>query len=226
MPHIPSVTEGRASSDGTLNQDRDTVLDEKDAHHHASGDEKVGSEASGTVASPASVDGTVTTAADPPAPDKQTSPAAPAEPEAQRTKAETTIVMLALAISLFLAALDMTIITTAVPTISSELKSSAGYVWIGSSYLLGNAAFVPMWGKVSDIFGRKTILICAAVVFLVGSAICGASVNMGMLIAARAIQGVGAGGLISLPNIAVSDLFSQRRRAKYLGLLGGEFLLT
>ncbi|GJN70346.1 hypothetical protein PLIIFM63780_003064 [Purpureocillium lilacinum] len=226
MPHIPSVTEGRASSDGTLNQDRDTVLDEKDAHHHASGDEKVGSEASGTVASPASVDGAVTTAADPPAPDKQTSPAAPAEPEAQRTKAETTIVMLALAISLFLAALDMTIITTAVPTISSELKSSAGYVWIGSSYLLGNAAFVPMWGKVSDIFGRKTILICAAVVFLVGSAICGASVNMGMLIAARAIQGVGAGGLISLPNIAVSDLFSQRRRAKYLGLLGAVWAIA
>ncbi|KAJ6442884.1 multidrug resistance protein fnx1 [Purpureocillium lavendulum] len=227
MPHTPSVTEGRASSDGTLNPGLDAAADEKETHRYGPvDDEKGGSEASGTVASPPSVDGTVTTAVPPPAAGAQDAPATPAEPEAQRTKAETTIVMLALAVSLFLAALDMTIITTAIPTISSELKSSAGYVWIGSSYLLGNAAFVPMWGKVSDIFGRKTILICAAVVFLVGSALCGASVNMGMLIAARAIQGVGAGGLISLPNIAVSDLFSQRRRAKYLGLLGAVWAIA
>ncbi|UNI23424.1 hypothetical protein JDV02_009242 [Purpureocillium takamizusanense] len=230
MPHIPSGTEGRASSDGTLYPDHDAALDEK---NHASGDEKGDRSdvpGAGIASPPASVDGNVTAApVDAPEPDSQqtpTAPAPPVEPEAQRTKAETTIVMLALAISLFLAALDMTIITTAVPTISSELKSSAGYVWIGSSYLLGNAAFVPMWGKVSDIFGRKTILICAAVVFLVGSAICGASVNMGMLIAARAIQGVGAGGLISLPNIAVSDLFSQRGRAKYLGLLGAVWAIA
>lgn len=142
-------------------------------------------------------------------------------PEAQRTAAETTAVMLALASSLFLAALDMTIITTAVPTISSELNSSAGYIWIGSAYLLGVASFIPTWGKVSDIFGRKTILLCAVAVFLVGSALCGASVSMPMLIASRAVQGVGAGALMVLPNVAISDLFSQRKRSKYLGMLGG-----
>ncbi|KAM4058536.1 major facilitator superfamily protein [Hirsutella rhossiliensis] len=142
-------------------------------------------------------------------------------PESGRTSIETFLVMFALCLALFLAALDMTIITTAIPTISSHFDSSVGYVWIGSAYLLGNATFVPTWGKISDIFGRKPVLIAAVIIFWIGSLLCAVSNSMGMLIAARAIQGVGGGGTIVLPNICVSDLFSMRRRSLYFGILGG-----
>ncbi|CAM1504480.1 Fc.00g020710.m01.CDS01 [Cosmosporella sp. VM-42] len=158
--------------------------------------------------------------------DKETAPSGapptsrPADPEAGRTKIETILIMSALCLALFLAALDMTIITTAIPTISHEFNSSQGYIWIGSAYLLGNGAFVPIWGKISDIFGRKPIILTAAATFWIGSLLCAVSKNMAMLIASRAIQGVGGGGLIVLPNIAVSDLFSMRNRGMYFGILG------
>ncbi|KAI9150667.1 MFS drug transporter [Paramyrothecium foliicola] len=132
------------------------------------------------------------------------------DPETERTATETTAIMLALGGSLFLAALDMTIVTTAVPIISSELKSSSGYIWIGSAYLLGVASFIPTWGKVSDIFGRKTILLCAVLVFLLGSALCGASVSMPMLIASRAIQGVVVWAIASAIGPLIGGAFSSR----------------
>ncbi|KXH50565.1 multidrug resistance protein fnx1 [Colletotrichum nymphaeae SA-01] len=141
-------------------------------------------------------------------------------PEAGRTKLETTLIVLSLCAALFLAALDVTIITTAVPTIAEEFNSNIGYIWIGSAYLLSNAAFVPTWGKISDIWGRKPILLCAVGVFWVGSLICGLSTSMGMLIGARAIQGIGGGGIIVLVNICVSDLFSMRQRGVYFGVMG------
>ncbi|KAH6960601.1 hypothetical protein HG530_004252 [Fusarium avenaceum] len=142
------------------------------------------------------------------------------DPEAGRTKSENILIMSALCLALFLAALDTTIITTAVPTIATEFNSSQGYVWIGTAYLLGNAAFVPTWGKISDIFGRKPVILAAAIIFWIGSLLCAVSNGMTMLIAARAIQGIGGGGLIVLPNIAISDLFSIRNRGMYFGILG------
>ncbi|RFU75555.1 multidrug resistance fnx1 [Trichoderma arundinaceum] len=151
-------------------------------------------------------------------PPTQQSPAE--EPEAGRTKLETFLIIFALCLALFLAALDMTIITTAIPTISNHFNSSTGYIWIGSAYLLGNAAFVPTWGKISDIFGRKPTLIATVTIFWIGSLLCAVSTSMGMLIAARAIQGVGGGGTIVLPNICISDLFSMRKRGMYFGILG------
>ncbi|KAJ8115357.1 hypothetical protein OPT61_g2979 [Boeremia exigua] len=147
-------------------------------------------------------------------------------PEASRSKMETAIIMGALAMSLFLSSLDTTIITTAVPTIVNQFDAPAGYVWIGSAYLLGNAAFVPVWGKVSDIFGRKQILLVAVGMFLLGSLLCAVSQNMGMLIAARAVQGVGGGGAIVLPNICISDLFPLQERGMYFGLLGTVWALA
>lgn len=113
------------------------------------------------------------------------------EPEAERTKFQTTVIVLALASGLFLAALDMTIITTAIPTISAQFDSPLGYTWIGSAYLLANAAVVPFWGKISDIWGRKPIILVAVAIFWVGSLLCALSVNMGMLIGSRAVQGAG-----------------------------------
>ncbi|CZT52202.1 related to DHA14-like major facilitator efflux transporter [Rhynchosporium secalis] len=147
-------------------------------------------------------------------------------PEAGRTKFQTTVIMGALSMSLFLSALDSTIITTAVPTIVSHFDAPVGYIWVGSAYLLGNAAVVPVWGKISDIFGRKQTLLGAVSVFLLGSLLCAISQSMGMLIAARAIQGIGGGGAIVLPNLCISDLFSMKERGMYFGLLSAVWALA
>lgn len=90
-------------------------------------------------------------------------------------------------ISVLLAALDIAIITTPLPTISSHFHSSTGYVWIGSAFLLGSGASGPTWGKLSDIFGRRPLILSAAAIFLLGSTICGASTSVAMLIAGRAL---------------------------------------
>jgi predicted MFS family arabinose efflux permease len=160
-------------------------------------------------------------------------------PDLQKTASETpsqaeklgkgriAVIMLSLCIALFLAALDMTIITTALPAIAGAFKASTSdYTWVGSAYLLANAASVPLWGKLSDIWGRKPVILLANVVFLVGSLLCAVSVSIGMLIGSRILQGVGGGGLVVLVNIVISDLFSMRERAKYFGLVGMTWALA
>lgn len=156
-----------------------------------------------------------------PAPEEQgPTPTVAAAPEDQRSKLQTFVIVLALCTAVFLAALDVTITTVAVPTISSDFHSNAGFTWIGSAYLLANAAAAPSWGKMSDIFGRKPVLLTAVGVFWVGSLLCGVSVNMGMLIVGRAVQGIGGGGTLILVNISISDMFSVRKRGVYLGFVG------
>ncbi|KAI4206265.1 MAG: hypothetical protein LQ348_001028 [Seirophora lacunosa] len=119
-------------------------------------------------------------------------PVAAHEEEPKMSTAKVALIMLALCIAVFLAALDTTIITTAVPTIASRFNASqADYTWIGSAYLLAAAASTPTWGKFSDIWGRKPILLVANVVFLAGSLIAALSVGIKMLLAGRAIQGIG-----------------------------------
>ncbi|KAL8872453.1 MAG: hypothetical protein Q9174_001923 [Haloplaca sp. 1 TL-2023] len=140
--------------------------------------------------------------------DEKSAPPTEGEP---RSKSKTLLIMLALCIAVFLAALDTTIITTAVPTIAVRFNASeADYTWIGSSYLLAAAASGPTWGKLSDIWGRKPILLVANIVFLVASLISALSINVKMLLGGRALQGIGGGGLIILANICISDLFSMR----------------
>ena len=112
--------------------------------------------------------------------------------------------------AVFLAALDITIITTALPTISQHFQSSSGYTWVGSAYLLANSASTIVWGKFSDIFGRKPVLLLANIVFLLGSVLAATAVSITMLIVARVIQGLGGGALIVLVNICIGDLFSPR----------------
>lgn len=137
------------------------------------------------------------------------------------SKARISIIMFSLMMALFLAALDVTIITTALPTIAQHFKAStADYTWVGSSYLLANAASVPLWGKLSDIWGRKPMIIMANVIFMAGSLIAGICNTIGLLIGGRVIQGIGGGGLVILVNICVADLFSMRDRPKYYGFLG------
>ena len=101
--------------------------------------------------------------------------------------------------------------TTAIPTIAERFHASqADYTWIGSAYLLAAAAATPTWGKFSDIWGRKPIILAANGVFFFGSLIAALSINIKMLLAGRVLQGIGGGGLVILANICVSDLFSMR----------------
>ncbi|KAL8793293.1 MAG: hypothetical protein Q9195_004070 [Heterodermia aff. obscurata] len=132
------------------------------------------------------------------------------EPAKSHGRLRIAAILLALALSLFIAALDTTIVATAIPTISSELHSASGYSWIGGAYLLANAAGAPIWAKISDIWGRKPILLVAVAIFGGGSLMCALSNSMEMLIAARALQGVASGGLMQLVNIVISDIFSMR----------------
>ncbi|KAJ5759205.1 Efflux pump dotC [Penicillium odoratum] len=140
-------------------------------------------------------------------------------PSPPRGKLRITAIMLALSLSMFVAALDQTIIATAIPTIAAKFNSAAGYTWIGGAYLLANAAGSCIWAKLSDIWGRKLILLIAVAWFLISSIICAAAVNMQMLIAGRALQGIAGGGVLQLNTIIISDLFSVRHRSLYLGLM-------
>ena len=126
-------------------------------------------------------------------------------------KGSMVIITVSLGMATFLAALDVAVVTTALPYIASDLHASqTGYSWIGSAYLLTYAAMGPFWAKSSDILGRKPALLAANIVFFVGSLVCALSSSVGMLIAGRAIQGAGGGGLIVLVNITLGDLVSMR----------------
>ncbi|CAZ84460.1 unnamed protein product [Tuber melanosporum] len=156
------------------------------------------------------------------APDAITEPHAVA-PEGQQeglSQKRKAIIVLALCICVFLAALDQTIITTAMPIIAAQFNSATGYTWIGSSYLLTSAAFLPAWGKLSDIWGRKPVLLSAAMIFLIGSILCAAAPNLGMLLVGRVVQGLGAGGQLGLVNVTIADLIAVRERGMYLSYIG------
>jgi hypothetical protein len=121
------------------------------------------------------------------------------------------LVMIALSLAIFLVSLDTVVITTALPTIAHQFGlTNSGYAWIGSAYLLTNAAFVPFWGRISDIFGRKPTLLVASFFFLAGSIISALAPNGAALISGRAVQGFGGGGMGVLVNIVISDIFDMR----------------
>ncbi|THY81077.1 putative major facilitator superfamily transporter, partial [Aureobasidium pullulans] len=123
------------------------------------------------------------------------------DPYNGRSKRKVAVIMLALCTAVFLGTLDSTIVTTALPTITENFNSASGYTWIGSAFSLANASTIPSWGKASDIFGRKPMLLLANVVFMIGSLVAALSNSVGMLVAARAVQGLGSGGLVITPII-------------------------
>jgi len=131
-------------------------------------------------------------------------------PETARSKLKILAILTALFLSLFIAALDQSIVATAIPTISAQLHSASGYTWIAGAYFLANAAAAPIWSKLSDIWGRKPILLAAVATFFGSSIICARASSMKMLIVGRSLQGAAGGGLIQLVNIVISDLFSMR----------------
>ncbi|GHE91322.1 EmrB/QacA family drug resistance transporter [Streptomyces longispororuber] len=132
----------------------------------------------------------------------------------------------ALLLGMLLAALDQTIVSTALPTIVSDLGGMEHLSWVVTAYLLAATAATPLWGKLGDQYGRKRLFQSAIVIFLVGSALCGAAQNMGELIAFRALQGLGGGGLMVLSMAIVGDLVSPRDRGRYQGLFGAVFGAT
>ncbi|GAA2152776.1 MFS transporter [Kitasatospora kazusensis] len=132
----------------------------------------------------------------------------------------------ALLLAMLLAALDQTIVSTALPTIVSDLGGLEHLSWVVTAYLLASTAATPLWGKLGDMYGRKRFFQASIVIFLVGSALCGISQNMGELIAFRAVQGLGGGGLMVLSQAIVGDLVPPRDRGKYQGLFGAVFGVT
>ncbi|QDS70056.1 hypothetical protein FKW77_004240 [Venturia effusa] len=137
------------------------------------------------------------------------------------------LAFLALSTTLFLAALDSVLIATALPTIATQFHiTDAGYAWVGSIYLLTFAATVPTWGGISEIFGRKPILLLANAIFFLGSLISALAKDLSMLLAGRAVQGAGAGGIMTLVYICVGDIYSERKSSFVLGLLGMFYALA
>jgi EmrB/QacA subfamily drug resistance transporter len=133
------------------------------------------------------------------------------------------VVFSGLMLVMLLAALDSTIVATALPTIVGDLGGLERLSWVTSAYLLAQTAVTPLYGKLGDQLGRKRILQSAVVLFLVGSGLCGLAQSMTELIAFRAVQGLGAGGLIVLVQATVGDIVSPRERGRYQGLFGAVF---
>lgn len=133
------------------------------------------------------------------------------------------LIFAALMITMLLAALDQTIVSTALPTITSDLGGLNELSWVVTAYLLASTASTPIWGKLSDLYGRKPMLQTAVAIFVVTSALAGLSQNMWQLIATRALQGIGGGGLMVLVMAVIADLVSARERGRYSGLFGAVF---
>jgi EmrB/QacA subfamily drug resistance transporter len=137
-----------------------------------------------------------------------------------------TIIFVALMLAVFLAALDQTIVATALPTIVGDLHGVNDLTWVTTGYLLTSTIGLPVYGKLGDLFGRKGLFIFAIVIFLIGSALSGVSQNMDELIAFRALQGIGAGGLMIGAQAIIGDVVAPRERGKYMGLIGAMFGLA
>jgi EmrB/QacA subfamily drug resistance transporter len=143
--------------------------------------------------------------------------------QAERSHAEIMVIIGALMLAMFLAALDQTIVSTALPKIASDLHGLSKYSWVATAYLLTSAVATPLYGKISDMFGRKRVFQSAIIIFLIGSMLCGAAQTMNQLIVFRALQGIGAGGLMTLVFTIIGDVIPPRQRGRYQGYFGAVF---
>ena len=132
-----------------------------------------------------------------------------------------------LMLALFLVSLDQTVVGTALPKIVAELNGFARYAWVTTAYLLASTSMIPVIGKLGDIYGRKWFIVSGIVVFLVGSALCGAAWGMSESILFRGLQGLGAGMIFSNVFTSIADIFPDPvNRARYQGLFSGVFALS
>ncbi|MFB8397476.1 DHA2 family efflux MFS transporter permease subunit [Streptomyces yangpuensis] len=147
-------------------------------------------------------------------------------PAGEHSSREVLVPIGALLLGLLIAALDQTIVSTALPTIVSDLGGMAHLSWVVTAYMLAATAATPLWGKLGDQYGRKKLFQYAIVLFLIGSALCGLAQDMPQLIGFRALQGLGGGGLIVLSMAIVGDIVPPRERGRYQGLFGAVFGAT
>ena len=138
----------------------------------------------------------------------------------ERSQRQVLVAFAAIMLATLLAALDQTIVATALPQIAADLKGFEHLSWVVTAYLLASTVTVPLYGKLSDLYGRRRLFVVSISLFLVGSALCGFAQDMTQLIAFRALQGLGAGGLLPLSQAAIADLFSPRERGRYQGYIG------
>jgi EmrB/QacA subfamily drug resistance transporter len=129
----------------------------------------------------------------------------------------------AIMLALLLAAMDQTIVATALPRIVTDLGGLTSYSWVITAYVLASAVTVPLYGKLGDIHGRRLLYIVAISIFLAGSVLCGLAQGMGQLVAARVVQGMGAGGLFALAHATIGVIVPPRDRGRYQGLIGATF---
>src|SRR5258708_5836300 len=129
-------------------------------------------------------------------------------------------------LGMFLSALDQTIVATALPRISADLQGVAHLSWVVSAYLLTSTAATPIYGKLSDLYGRKIMLQIAITVFLVTSLLCGIAASMGQLIIFRGLQGLGGGGLIAMAHATIADVISPRERGRYQAYIAAVFAVA
>src|SRR3984885_2892323 len=152
------------------------------------------------------------------------SDAPPIAPPVPLTPGEVHTILISLMLTMFLAALDQTIVATALPTIGRQFRDVSSLSWVITAYLLASTAVAPVFGTLSDIYGRKAMIIAAMSLFIVGSVMCAVAPNMPMLIVARGLQGLGGGGIMPIVQTVISDVVTPRERGQYQAYFSGVWM--
>ena len=138
-------------------------------------------------------------------------------PVAPMERRKILVLLTGLLLAQLVASIEGTVVSTAAPTIVADLGGLKQISWVFTGYLLTSTATTPLWGKLSDLLGRRRLYELAIVIFMVGSVLCGAATSMGMLVASRILQGIGAGGIFTLTMTIMGDVLPPRERGKYQG---------
>src|SRR6185295_15545918 len=157
----------------------------------------------------------------PPTPVIELSDAPPLAPRPPLTQGEVRTILMSLMLTMFLAALDQTIVATALPTIGRQFQDVSSLSWVITAYLLASTAVAPVFGTLSDIYGRHAMIIAALSLFIAGSVLCAVAPNMPVLILARGLQGLGGGGIMPVVQTVISDLVTPRERGQYQAYFSG-----
>src|SRR5262245_61682695 len=150
----------------------------------------------------------------------------PSNPHAPLTKADVRKIFYGLMLGMFLSALNQTIVATALPTIGRDFGDFENLSWVIIAYLLSSTVVSPLYGKLSDIHGRRTMMLVAIGLFIAGSVMSAAAPTMGLLIAGRTLQGIGGGGIVPLTQTAIADMITPRERGRYQAYMGTSWIVA
>jgi MFS family permease len=150
--------------------------------------------------------------------------APPIVPPAPLTQSEVRTILMSLMLTMFLAALDQTIVATALPTIGRQFGDVSSLSWIITAYLLASTAVAPVFGTLSDIYGRRVTIVTSMSLFIVGSVLCAVAPNMTVLIIARGLQGLGGGGILPIVQTVIADVVTPRERGQYQAYFSGVWM--